>query len=61
MGRFTHLTADDIGTDLHLRRGKSGGQVRDEYRDEFDAGRGGYGKAYAAQMQKAEEDYGSGR
>ncbi|KAK4991433.1 nuclear cap binding complex subunit [Elasticomyces elasticus] len=26
-------------------RGKSGGQVRDEYRDEFDPGRGGYGKA----------------
>ncbi|KAL5118735.1 nuclear cap binding complex subunit [Pleosporales sp. CAS-2024a] len=28
-------------------RGKSGGQVRDEYRDEYDPGRGGYGKAYA--------------
>lgn len=27
-------------------RGKSGGQVRDEYRDEFDPGRGGYGRAY---------------
>jgi len=26
-------------------RGKSGGQVRDEYRDEFDPGRGGYGRA----------------
>ncbi|KAL9064156.1 MAG: hypothetical protein Q9157_007935 [Trypethelium eluteriae] len=26
-------------------RGKSGGQVRDEYRNEFDPGRGGYGKA----------------
>ncbi|KAI1286922.1 Nuclear cap-binding protein subunit 2 [Halotydeus destructor] len=25
-------------------RGKSGGQVRDEYRDDFDGGRGGYGK-----------------
>ena len=25
-------------------RGKSGGQVRDEYRDEFDPGRGGYGR-----------------
>ncbi|CAF9927044.1 MAG: Nuclear cap-binding protein subunit 2 [Gomphillus americanus] len=42
-------------------RGKSGGQVRDEYRDEFDAGRGGYGKAYAAQMERAEEDYGRGK
>jgi nuclear cap-binding protein subunit 2 len=28
-------------------RGKSGGQVRDEYRNEYDPGRGGYGKAYA--------------
>ncbi|KAF2224179.1 nuclear cap-binding protein subunit 2 [Elsinoe ampelina] len=25
-------------------RGKSGGQVRDEYREEFDPGRGGYGR-----------------
>ncbi|ESO98796.1 hypothetical protein LOTGIDRAFT_186993 [Lottia gigantea] len=25
-------------------RGKSGGQVRDEYRSDFDEGRGGYGK-----------------
>ena len=25
-------------------RGKSGGQVRDEYRQDFDGGRGGYGK-----------------
>ena len=25
-------------------RGKSGGQVRDEYRTDFDAGRGGYGQ-----------------
>ena len=28
-------------------RGKSGGQVRDEYRDEYDPGRGGYGRVYA--------------
>lgn len=27
------------------RRGKSGGQVRDEYREEYDPGRGGYGRA----------------
>ncbi|EKG14739.1 hypothetical protein MPH_08014 [Macrophomina phaseolina MS6] len=26
-------------------RGKSGGQVRDEYRDEYDPGRGGWGRA----------------
>ncbi|KAH0953245.1 hypothetical protein HN011_000389 [Eciton burchellii] len=25
-------------------RGKTGGQVRDEYRSDFDSGRGGYGK-----------------
>ena len=25
-------------------RGKTGGQVRDEYRTDYDAGRGGYGK-----------------
>lgn len=28
------------------RRGKSGGQVRDEYRNEYDPGRGGFGRAY---------------
>lgn len=28
-------------------RGRSGGQVRDEYRSDFDAGRGGWGKAVA--------------
>jgi len=33
-----------------FRRGKSGGQVRDEYRDEFDPGRGGYGRAYAEEF-----------
>jgi len=27
-------------------RGKSGGQVRDEYREEFDPGRGGFGKKF---------------
>ncbi|XP_053450027.1 nuclear cap-binding protein subunit 2-like [Nycticebus coucang] len=26
------------------RHGRSGGQVRDEYRQDYDAGRGGYGK-----------------
>ncbi|KAF7594529.1 nuclear cap binding complex subunit [Aspergillus hancockii] len=43
-------------------RGKSGGQVRDEYREEYDPGRGGYGRAYADdQRQREEEDYGKGR
>ncbi|KAF2733767.1 RNA-binding domain-containing protein [Polyplosphaeria fusca] len=35
-------------------RGKSGGQVRDEYRSEYDPGRGGYGRAHDAGI---EEDY----
>lgn len=43
------------------RRGKSGGQVRDEYRDEFDPGRGGYGRAIAEERLKEEEEYGRGR
>ena len=36
-------------------RGKSGGQVRDEYREDFDAGRGGYGHIQARQQQEDEE------
>ena len=43
------------------RRGKSGGQVRDEYRDEYDPGRGGYGRAIDAERLKEEEEYGKGR
>lgn len=50
-----------LGTDLDSR-GKSGGQVRDEYREEYDPGRGGYGRAYAEdQMRREEEEYGKGR
>ena len=44
-----------------VRRGKSGGQVRDEYRDEYDPGRGGYGRAIADERLKEEEEYGKGR
>lgn len=40
-------------------RGKSGGQVRDEYREEFDPGRGGFGKRYQEEMGYAGE-YGQG-
>ena len=43
------------------RRGKSGGQVRDEYREEFDPGRGGYGRAVDMERLKEEEEYGKGR
>lgn len=41
-------------------RGKSGGQVRDEYRQEYDAGRGGWGHnrmREEEQRQKREELY----
>lgn len=31
-------------------RGKSGGQVRDEYRTDYDSGRGGYGKLLAQRV-----------
>ena len=46
---------------LTPRRGKSGGQVRDEYRDEYDPGRGGYGRAIADERQREEDSYGKGR
>ncbi|RMZ75801.1 hypothetical protein DV738_g5296, partial [Chaetothyriales sp. CBS 135597] len=36
-------------------RGKSGGQVRDEFREEFDAGRGGYGRAYDDDRQRDDD------
>ncbi|XP_002741239.1 nuclear cap-binding protein subunit 2-like [Saccoglossus kowalevskii] len=36
-------------------RGKSGGQVRDEYRTDYDSGRGGYGKA-ALRQQHTPQD-----
>eukprot|EP01093_Parvamoeba_rugata_P018649 TRINITY_DN800_c0_g2_i1.p2 TRINITY_DN800_c0_g2~~TRINITY_DN800_c0_g2_i1.p2 ORF type:complete len:227 (+),score=-22.48 TRINITY_DN800_c0_g2_i1:1132-1812(+) len=37
-------------------RGKSGGQVRDEFRDTYDVGRGGYGSLYVQAPKKKEED-----
>ncbi len=48
-------------------RGKSGGQVRDEYREDFDEGRGGLGRAIQDERMREverqnprdhEEDYG---
>ncbi|KAJ4295079.1 nuclear cap binding complex subunit [Kalmusia sp. IMI 367209] len=36
-------------------RGKSGGQVRDEYREEYDPGRGGFGRAL--QQEGYAEEY----
>lgn len=35
--------------------------MRDEYRDEYDPGRGGYGRAIAEERKKEEEEYGKGR
>ncbi|KAJ3145786.1 hypothetical protein HK101_002401 [Irineochytrium annulatum] len=37
--------------DRQYGRGKSGGQVRDEYRDEYDAGRGGWGPQRQREME----------
>ncbi|XXH04783.1 hypothetical protein Hte_011205 [Hypoxylon texense] len=36
-------------------RGKSGGQVRDEYRDDYDEGRGGLGRATQTERQRDHE------
>ena len=33
-------------------RGKSGGQVRDEYRQDFDAGRGGFGRSITKEEER---------
>ncbi|KAI0128412.1 nuclear cap binding protein subunit 2 [Xylariales sp. AK1849] len=38
-------------------RGKSGGQVRDEYRDDFDEGRGGLGRAVQSERMRDNEQY----
>lgn len=49
-------------------RGKSGGQVRDEYREDFDEGRGGVGRALQSERlrdvdrhRESEADYGKYR
>jgi nuclear cap-binding protein subunit 2 len=49
-GYVAKLLAPIYCADIPHRRGRSGGQVRDEYRDEFDPGRGGYGRAYAEEF-----------
>ncbi|KAI9178585.1 hypothetical protein LWI28_028204 [Acer negundo] len=43
-------------------RGRSGGQVRDEYRTDYDPGRGGYGKLVQKELeaQRPLVDYGTG-
>jgi nuclear cap-binding protein subunit 2 len=38
-------------------RGKSGGQVRDEYREEFDPGRGGFGKKIMEERERYADEY----
>lgn len=42
-------------------RGKSGGQVRDEYREEFDPGRGGFGKRIQEEREKYANEYDQGQ
>mmetsp|Transcript_43398 Transcript_43398/g.70411 ORF Transcript_43398/g.70411 Transcript_43398/m.70411 type:complete len:257 (-) Transcript_43398:656-1426(-) len=37
-------------------RGKSGGQVRDEYRTDYDPGRGGWGKQRAKELEQLERE-----
>lgn len=63
MGIFTHFVPTRVyaTNTADARRGKSGGQVRDEYRDEYDPGRGGYGRAVAEERAKEEREYGSGK
>ena len=63
MGKFSYHSQAfrTVSSDINFRRGKSGGQVRDEYRDEYDPGRGGYGRAIAEERLKEEEEYGKGR
>ncbi|KAI9009648.1 nuclear cap binding complex subunit [Gaertneriomyces sp. JEL0708] len=41
--------------DRHLGRGRSGGQVRDEYRDDYDEGRGGWGARMREEAARAEQ------
>ncbi|KAJ6419025.1 hypothetical protein OIU84_029182 [Salix udensis] len=43
-------------------RGRSGGQVRDEYRTDYDPGRGGYGKLVQQELEVQRQlvDYGAG-
>ncbi|XP_068665527.1 nuclear cap-binding protein subunit 2-like [Aristolochia californica] len=43
-------------------RGRSGGQVRDEYRTDYDPGRGGYGKLVQRELEAQRHlvDYGAG-
>ena len=36
-------------------RGKSGGQVRDEYRTDYDEGRGGYGKLVQVKIHRRDQ------
>jgi nuclear cap-binding protein subunit 2 len=43
--------------DRQFGRGRSGGQVRDEYRSEYDSGRGGYGRQYQRQTPTAYTEF----
>lgn len=41
--------------DRNLGRGRSGGQVRDEYREDYDEGRGGVGARIREQQKRARD------
>ena len=38
-------------------RGASGGQVRDEYRPDYDSGRGGYGRQFSREQPQAYTEF----
>jgi hypothetical protein len=49
-----HPTDPGYKKDRQYGRGQSGGQVRDEYREDYDEGRGGYGALLRLQEQDRE-------
>ena len=49
------ITLTSFSFSMYKRRGKSGGQVRDEYREEYDPGRGGFGRAVVDEFN--DDDY----
>ncbi|KAK4540133.1 Nuclear cap-binding protein subunit 2 [Oleoguttula mirabilis] len=51
---------EGFGEGRQYGRGKSGGQVRDEYREEFDPGRGGYGKRFREDQEGFADEYAGG-
>lgn len=46
MGMLRKNVCYHVIAKIRFRRGRSGGQVRDEYRDEYDPGRGGFSRVF---------------